>query len=116
MSDRLLLNMMDLRVVLNCSSNDFCLMDLSNSSDPTKPQVKPKVQLSHVELKIRKVKLDEAVSDGIERMLKQTPALYPIRRVECKILTVKNSTKFLLAPDKTTFFQDSFQKRLWLVS
>ena len=116
MSDRLLLNMMDLRVVLNRSSNDFCLMDLSNSSDPTKPQVKPKVQLSHVELKIRKVKLDEAVSDGIERMLKQTPALYPIRRVECKILTVKNSTKFLLAPDKTTFFQDSFQKRLWLVS
>ena len=88
MSDRLLLNMMDLRVVLNRSSNDFCLMDLSNSSDLTKPQVKPKVQLSHVELKIRKVKLDQTVSDGIERMLKQTPALYPIRRVECKMLTV----------------------------
>ena len=88
MSDRLLLNMMDLRVVLNRSNNVFCLMDLSNASDPTKPQVKPKVQLSHVELKIRKVKLDQAVSDGIERMLKQTPALYPIRRLECKILTV----------------------------
>ena len=83
MTDRFLLNMMDLRVVLNCSSNAFCLMDLTNNST-----VKPKVQLSHVELKIRKVKLDEAVSDGIERMLKQTPALYPIRRVECKILTV----------------------------
>ena len=88
MTDRLLLNMMDLRVVLNRSSNGFCLMDLSNTSDSTKPHVKPKVQLSHVELKIRKVKLDQAVSDGIERMLKQTPALYPIRRVECKILTV----------------------------
>ena len=88
MTDRLLLNMMDLRVVLNRSSNGFCLMDLSNSSDLTKPHVKPEVQLSHVELKIRKVKLDQAVSDGIERMLKQTPALYPIRRVECKILTV----------------------------
>ena len=88
MTDRLLLNMMDLRVGLNRSTNDFCLMDLSNSSDPTKPQVKPKVELSHVELKIRKVKLDQAVSDGIERMLKQTLALYPIRRVECKILTV----------------------------
>ena len=88
MTDRLLLNMMDLRVVLNRSSNTFCLMDLSNTSDSTKPYVNPKVQLSHVELKIRKVKLDQAVSDGIERMLKQTPALYPIRRVECKILTV----------------------------
>ena len=32
--------------------------------------------------------MDQAVSDGIERMLKQTPALYPTRRVECKILTV----------------------------
>ena len=52
MTDRLLLNMMDLRVVLNRSSNDFCLIDLSNSSDPTKPQVKPKVELTHVELKI----------------------------------------------------------------
>ena len=90
MSDRLLLNMMDLRVVLNRSNNAFCLMDLSgdpNSDPPTYP-VSPKVQLSHVELKIRKVKLDQAVSDGIERMLKQTPALYPICRVECKILTV----------------------------
>ena len=83
MTDRLLLNMMDLRVVLNRSSNTFCLMDLSSGTT-----VKPKVQLSHVELKIRKVKLDQAVSDGIERTLKQTPALYPIRRVECKILTV----------------------------
>ena len=89
MTDRLLLNMMDLRVVLNRSSNAFCLMDLSGASNkpPTFP-VSPKVQFSHVELKIRKVKLDQAVSDGIERMLKQTPALYPIRRVDCKILTV----------------------------
>ena len=86
MSDRLLLNMLDLRVVLNRSNNAFCLMDLSSGT-----AVKPKVQLSHVELKIRKVKLDQAVSDGIERMLKQTPALYPIRRVECKILTVPSN-------------------------
>ena len=85
MNDRLLLNMMDLRVVLNRSANEFCLMDLSNKAAP---RVKPKVKLSHVALKIRKVKVDQAVSDGIERMLKQTPALYPIRRVECKILTV----------------------------
>ena len=85
MTNRLLLNMMDLRVVLNRSSNTFCLMDLTDKANPV---VKPKVQLSHVELKIRKVKLDQTVSEGIERTLKQTPALYPIRRVECKILTV----------------------------
>ena len=86
MSDRLLLNMMDLKVVLNRSSHKFCLMDKSGTTQA--PGVKPEVKLSEVILKIRKVKVDQAVSDGIERMLKQTPALYPTRRVECKILTV----------------------------
>ena len=82
MTDRLLLNMMDLKVVLNRSSDPFSLMDLND------PAIEPKVQLSDVVLKVRKVKVDQAVSDGVERMLKQTPALYPIRRVECKILTI----------------------------
>ena len=85
MNDQLLLNMVDLKVVLNRSNPKFCLMDLSGSGTP---QVKPEVKLTDVILKIRKVKVDQAVSDGIERMLKQTPALYPVRRVECKILTV----------------------------
>ena len=85
MSDRLLLNMVDLKVVLNRSNPKFCLMDLSGSGTP---QVEPEVKLTDVVLKIRKVKVDQAVSDGIERMLKQTPALYPVRRVECRILTV----------------------------
>ena len=84
MTDRLLLNMMDLKVVLNRSTDDFCLMD-KNASDAL---IEPRVLLSDVVLKIRKVKVDQAVSDGVERMLKQTPALYPIRRVECKILTI----------------------------
>ena len=83
MTDLLLLNMMDLKVVLNRSSDAFSLMETGNS-----PAIEPKVQLTDVVLKIRKVKVDQSVSDGVERMLKQTPALYPIRRVECKILTI----------------------------
>ena len=83
MTDRLLLNMMDLKVVLNRSSDAFSLMEKGNS-----PAIEPKVQLTDVVLKVRKVKVDQSVSDGVERMLKQTPALYPIRRVECKILTI----------------------------
>ena len=82
MTDRLLLNMMDLKVVLNRSSDAFSLMDLNDLL------IEPKVQLTDVVLKERKVKVDQSVSDGVERMLKQTPALYPIRRVECKILTI----------------------------
>ena len=78
MNDRLLLNMVDLKVVLNRSSPKFCLMDLSGASEnPPTSKVKPEVKLTDVILKIRKVKVDQAVSDGIERMLKQTPALYP---------------------------------------
>ena len=83
MTDRLLLNMMDLKVVLNRSSDAFSLMEIGND-----PKIEPKVQLSDVVLKVRKVKVDQSISDGVERMLKQTPALYPIRRVECKILTI----------------------------
>ena len=82
MTDRLLLNMMDLKVVLNRSGDAFSLMDLND------PAIEPKVQLTDVVLKVRKVRVDQSVSDGVERMLKQTPALYPIRRVECKILTI----------------------------
>ena len=83
MTDRLLLNMLDLKVVLNRSSDAFSLMEIGND-----PAIEPKVQLSDVVLKVRKVKVDQSISDGVERMLKQTPALYPIRRVECKILTI----------------------------
>ena len=84
MNDRLLLNMMDLKVVLNRSTDSFSLMD-KNASDAL---IEPRVHLTDVVLKIRKVKVDQPVSDGVERMLKQTPALYPILRVECKILTI----------------------------
>ena len=83
MTDRLLLNMLDLKVVLNRSSDAFSLMEIGNN-----PAIEPKVQLTDVVLKVRKVKVDQSVSDGVERMLKQTPALYPIRRMECKILTI----------------------------
>ena len=84
MSDRLLLNMLNLKVVLNRSSNAFCLMDTNSTGN----KVNPKVKLTDVVLKIRKVKVDQTVSDATELILKQTPALYPIRRVECKALTI----------------------------
>ena len=84
MSDRLLLNMLNLKVVLNRSPNTFCLMDknLDNA------KINPKVKLTDVVLRIRKVKVDPAINDATEITLKQTPALYPTRRVECKVLTI----------------------------
>ena len=86
MSDRLLLNMLNLKVVLNRSPNTFCLMDTNVGN----AKLNPKVKLTDVVLRIRKVKVDQAINDATEITLKQTPALYPIRRVECKILTIPN--------------------------
>ena len=86
MSNRLLLNMLNLKVVLNRSPNTFCLMDKNGDGS----MIKPKVKLTDVVLRIRKVKVDPAINDTTETMLKQTPALYPIRRVECKVLTIPN--------------------------
>ena len=53
--------------------------------------INPKVKLTDVVLRIRKVKVDQAINDATETMLKQTPALYPIRHVECKVLTIPNN-------------------------
>ena len=83
MSDRLLINMLDLKVVLNRSYNEFCLMDKNSGT-----KVNPKVELTDVILKIRKVKVDQAIRDSTEILLKQTPAIYPVRRVACKALTI----------------------------
>ena len=82
MSDRLLINMLDLKVVLNRSYNEFCLIDKNSSSK------NPKVELTDVVLKIRKVKVDQAIRDSTEVLLKQTPAIYPVRRVACKALSI----------------------------
>ena len=77
MTDRLLLNMMDLKVVLNRSTDSFCLMEIGND-----PAIEPRVHLTDVILKIRKVKVDQAVSDGVERMLKQTPVPHSTRGMQ----------------------------------
>ena len=82
MCDRLLLNKLELKVVLNRSPNTFCLMDLNT------PSKKPRVKFEDVVLKIRKVKVDDIVSAANEVALKKTPALYPIGRVECKALSI----------------------------
>ena len=82
MSDRLLLNMLELKVVLNRSPNTFCLMDKNSTLK------NPKVKLTNVVLKVRKVKVDQAIAQANEIVLKKTPAFYPIRRVECKVLSI----------------------------
>ena len=78
MGSRLLLNMVDLKLILNRSSDKFCLMDKNSTA------MNAKVKLTDVILKVRKVKVSPTVSMGHELALKKMAAIYPIRRVECK--------------------------------
>ncbi len=78
MGSRLLLNMVDLKLILNRSSDQFCLMDKNNNL------LKAKVKLTDVILKVRKVRVSPTVSMAHELALKKMAAIYPIRRVECK--------------------------------
>ena len=78
MGSRLLLNMVDLKLILNRCSDQFCLMDTNDSL------LNAKVKLTDVILKVRKVRVSPTVSMGHELALKKMAAIYPIRRVECK--------------------------------
>lgn len=81
MTDRLLLSFVDLKIILNRSSDAFCLMSAEANPDH-------KVKLVDAYLKIRKVKVSPSISMAHEIALKKGPAIYPIRRVECKSFIV----------------------------
>ena len=78
-SERLLLSFVDLKVILNRNVNAFCLMsDIQDAAH--------KVKLTEAYLKVRKVKA--SVSIAHELALKKGPAIYPVRRVECKTFII----------------------------
>ena len=87
MSERLLLSFVDLKVILNRNGNEFCLMPSENDADY-------RVKLIDAYLKLRKVKVSPSISLAHEVALKKGPAIYPIRRVECKsfIISAGNSS------------------------
>lgn len=79
--DRLLLNGVGLRIRLNRSKNAFCLMS-------SVPDAAYKVIISHASLFVRKVLVSPDTFLGHVEALKHAPALYPIRRVQCKVLSI----------------------------
>ena len=80
-SERLLLSYVDLKVILNQNVNEFCLMASEDDVDY-------RVKLTEAYLKIRKVKVSPSISIAHELALKKGPAIYPIRRVECKTFII----------------------------
>ena len=80
-SERLLLSFVDLKVILNRNVNAFCLMsDIDDAAH--------KVKLTEAYLKVRKVKVSPSVPIAHELALKKGPAIYPVRRVECKTFII----------------------------
>ena len=88
MSERLLLSYVDLKVILNRSSDEFCLMASEDDVDY-------RVKLTDAYLKIRKVKVNPSISVAHEIALKKGPAIYPIRRVEFKSFIVPAGNRSL---------------------
>ena len=79
--ERLLLNGVNLRIRLNRTKNDFCLV-----SSAVNPQFK--VIITQAILYVRKVKVAPTISLGHGAALRQATAKYPIRRIECKVLSI----------------------------
>ena len=102
MSERLLLSFVDLKVILNRNGNEFCLMASENDADY-------RVKLIDAYLKLRKVKVSPSISLTHEVALKKGPAIYPIRRVECKSFIIPGEISLL---EKITFLTDLYRNRL----
>ena len=72
---------MTIRIRMNRSKNAFCLVSPTDGADF-------KVMITEASLHVRKVKVYNDTFVGIATALQQTPALYPINRVECKALSI----------------------------
>ena len=103
--DRLILNGVNLRLKLNRAKNSFCLAS-------SVPGANFKVVITEAILYVRKVKVASSVMLGHAVALKQTTAKYPIRRVDCKVLTIPTGFSSF-TPDN--LFLGRIPKRLALV-
>ena len=101
--DRLILNGVNLRLKLNRAKNSFCLVS-------SVPGANFKVVITEAILYVRKVA--STITLGHAAALKQTTAKYPIRRVDCKVLSILGGFSSF-TPDN--LFLGHIPKRLVLV-
>ncbi|GFT61416.1 uncharacterized protein F54H12.2 [Trichonephila clavipes] len=99
--DRLLFNLVDLKIKLIRSKPDFCLQGSEGC----------KVVLDHVSLFIRKVRVNPGVILGHAKALEKTSAKYPINRVLCKVYSIpKGSMSFI----QDNIFSGQMPKKLFV--
>ena len=103
--DRLILNGVNLMLKLNRAKNSFCLVSSAVGANH-------KVVITEAILYVRKVKVASSITLGHAAALKQATAKYPIRRVDCKVLSIPNGFSSF-TPDN--LFLGHIPKRLVLV-
>lgn len=81
-SNRLLLNNVEMRIKLIKSNDDFILMHKSGD--------KYSVTIDHIELKVRKCKIQPEIIKAHSEVLKNHSAKYPIRRTVIKPYTINS--------------------------
>ncbi|GFX78921.1 uncharacterized protein F54H12.2 [Trichonephila clavipes] len=80
--DRLLLNLVDLKIKLIRSKTEFCLMGDRDY----------KVVFDHISLFVRKVRVNPGVLIEHAKALEKATAKYPIDRVVCKVFSIPQSS------------------------
>ncbi|GBM22488.1 Uncharacterized protein F54H12.2 [Araneus ventricosus] len=99
--NRLMLNLVDMKIKMIRSKPNFCLLSTNNSEY--------NVVLEHASLFVRKVKVSPGVSLGHAKALEKTSAKNPIDRVVCKTYSIpKGSLSFM----QDNVFLGSMPKRL----
>ncbi|XP_035205264.1 uncharacterized protein LOC118180252 [Stegodyphus dumicola] len=84
--ERLLLNMVDVKLTLIRSKPEFCLQGKAGH----------KVVLEHVSLFVRKVRVSPGVILGHAKALEKSNAKYPINRVLCKVYSIPQNSMSLI--------------------
>jgi hypothetical protein len=90
--NRLLLNLVDVKIKMVRSKPAFCLVSPTADADY-------KVVLDHASMFIRKVKVSPGVSLGHAKALEKSSAKYPIDRILCKTYSI--------SPGSWSFMQDN---------
>lgn len=80
--DRLLLNLVDVKLKLIRNKPEFCLMGEGHY----------KIVFDHVSLFIRKVRINPGVIVAHAKAIEKTTAKYPINRVVCKVFSIPQSS------------------------
>ena len=98
--ERYLLNNVDVKITLTRSKDAFCLMAEDNEF---------KVKIKEINLFVRKVRLSPTVRMAHVKGLERTPAKYPIRRIEVKVMSVPAGNMIFV---KDNLFLGQMPKRL----